>query len=189
MCWHVFRLTCSCSCHQRFVGKIEYQLSEYLLMSSRPEQRVSESCFVSDFRVLSTPAWQYCSFASHIVTVCSDELCWNDYCNYCILLYGIHSDMLLLSAYTILTCSFSVLKFDVINYSILKLSQVAMNKLLFRPYSCFYVVGFLLLFQVILKLRVTVLRLRKHNVATGWLDGTTGSASDQRSEGCGLEAY
>jgi len=23
----------------------------------------------------------------------------------------------------------------------------------------------------------------------GWLGGTTGSASDQRSEGCGFEAY
>jgi len=25
--------------------------------------------------------------------------------------------------------------------------------------------------------------------AFGWLGGTTGSASDQRSEGCGFEAY
>jgi len=26
-------------------------------------------------------------------------------------------------------------------------------------------------------------------LTTGWLGGTTGSASDQRSEGCGFEAY
>jgi len=26
-------------------------------------------------------------------------------------------------------------------------------------------------------------------LAFGWLGGTTGSASDQRSEGCGFEAY
>jgi len=26
-------------------------------------------------------------------------------------------------------------------------------------------------------------------VTYGWLGGTTGSASDQRSEGCGFEAY
>jgi len=33
--------------------------------------------------------------------------------------------------------------------------------------------------------------LRRHSdaFATGWLGGTTGSASDQRSEGCGFEAY
>jgi len=29
----------------------------------------------------------------------------------------------------------------------------------------------------------------EQQIFTGWLGGTTGSASDQRSEGCGFEAY
>jgi len=59
----------------------------------------------------------------------------------------------------------------------------------FQPFLYIYGITIFCCFILVWKITVVTEFVIKTDNIFGWLGGTTGSTSDQRSEGCGFEAY